>query len=65
VWELSVFGIFKKNRNNANIFNSFNLMKDTLYIIESYNNDLERGIITMSVTYWNKKKSDFLYMRKK
>ena len=54
----------KKNRNEANIFNSFNLKNDTLYIIESYDNDLERGVITMSVTYWSKKKSDFLYVRR-
>lgn len=55
----------KKNRNDANIFNSFDLRNDTLYIIESYDNDLQTGIITMSVTYWskNKKKSESLYIR--
>ncbi len=51
----------KKNRNDANIFNSFNLQSDTLYIIESYDNDLERGIIRYVGTYWNNEENYYSY----
>lgn len=49
--------ILKENRSNTGIFNTFDMKNDTLYIIESYNSDLERANITTSLTYWNKKKS--------
>jgi len=51
----------KKNRNEANIFNSFNLKNDTLYIIESYDNDLERGVIRYVGTYWSNKENYYSY----
>lgn len=54
----------KENRDNADIFNTIDMKNDTLYIIESYNNDLERATITTSITYWSKRNNISSYMKK-